>query len=93
MQSKKISVQHLTSDYPKAETIGSLMTKIVASAHELQRTLDSKPSDFLALSFFNTKPCEGCEGKGFVNVADGPDDFEKFPCGACNGTGRVVANK
>jgi len=41
---------------------------------------------------YQTKPCGGCEGKGYVFLANGPDDAEKVECGGCNGTGRVVAN-
>lgn len=29
--------------------------------------------------------------KGFINVANGPDNSEKERCGGCNGTGKVVA--
>lgn len=69
------------------ETVASLMGKIGAGAQELQRPLDSKPSDFLSRSFFHTKPCGGCKGKGSVIVANGPDDSDMIACGGCNGTG------
>lgn len=47
---------------------------------------------FLQRSFLKAETCSGCKGKGFINVANGPDDCEKVECGGCNGTGRVVAN-
>ena len=89
MTTKKLQVR---CECEPRDTIGSLMTKITVGAAELQRTLDSKPTDFLALSFFSSKPCSGCDGKGFINVANGPEDFDKVTCEECNGTGRVVAN-
>jgi hypothetical protein len=33
-----------------------------------------------------------CDGKGYINVADGEDDFQQVRCEGCNGSGRVVAN-
>ncbi len=88
MQSKKIEVR---CECGEKKTIGSLMTKIVAGAEQLQHTLDSSQFDFLSHSFFHTKQCAKCEGRSFINIANGPDDFDKETCGACKGTGRVVA--
>lgn len=89
MTTKRLQVQ---CECGARETIGSLMAKIAAGAQELQRTLDSKPIDFLAHSLFKTKVCEGCDGKGWIAVANGPDDFDKETCGGCSGKGRVLAN-
>ena len=33
--------------------------------------------------------CVACEGKGYINVADGPDDIEQVLCSVCEGAGRV----
>jgi hypothetical protein len=44
------------------------------------------------VSPYTQRPCAGCDGKGFINVANGPDDFDKETCVMCGGTGRVVAN-
>jgi hypothetical protein len=40
---------------------------------------------------FHTKPCAKCEGEGFINVANGPDDFDKEVCVRCHGNGRYLA--
>lgn len=41
---------------------------------------------------FSSAKCEGCDGKGFILVANGPDDADRETCGGCNGTGRVLAS-
>ena len=77
------------------ETIGSLAQKIFEGAKNLEVLINQNPLDLLsplAVSAFQAKPCAACKGKGFINVANGPDDFDPDRCGACNGTGRVVAN-
>ena len=47
---------------------------------------------FPQLSSIQAKMCGACEGEGFINVANGPDDSDRERCEKCNGTGRVVAN-
>jgi hypothetical protein len=44
------------------------------------------------VSPYTQRPCKACEGKGFINVANGPDDSEKATCGGCNGGGWVLAS-
>lgn len=44
------------------------------------------------VSPFTQAPCKGCNGKGFINVANGADDTDKAACGGCTGSGWVVAN-
>jgi hypothetical protein len=41
--------------------------------------LASRPS-YLAQSFVRTETCKGRVGRGFINIANGPDDFEKMEC-------------
>ena len=36
-------------------------------------------------------PCAACDGRGWLALANGHDDFDKEECGACNGTGRVIS--
>lgn len=44
------------------------------------------------VSPYTQRQCEGCGGRGFINVANGPEDYNKEDCGGCNGSGWVVAN-
>lgn len=79
----------------KKETISSLAQKIFEGAKNLEVLINQNPLDLLnplTASSFKSAACHGCEGMGFINVASGPEDFEKERCGECNGTGRVVAN-
>jgi hypothetical protein len=70
------------------ETVGSLMQKITDGVAGLDRLINMKPSDMLGTSFFHTKPHSACEGKGYINVADGEDDFQQVRCEGC--TARVA---
>jgi hypothetical protein len=64
------------------------MGKITAGAQALEHTLASRPSGYLTLSFFRTETCQGRVGRGFINIANGPDDFEKMECGGVWGRAR-----
>ena len=33
--------------------------------------------------------CHYCEGKGFIYIANGSDDYEEEVCLACDGTGKT----
>ncbi len=78
----------------KKETISSLAQKIFEGAKNLEVLVNQNPLDLLNLltaSPFASAPCAGCEGSGFINVANGPDDSDREPCRKCTGSGRVIA--
>lgn len=33
--------------------------------------------------------CSSCEGKGYLEVLDGEDDFVNIECGLCEGSGTI----
>lgn len=45
------------------------------------------------LSPMQMSECVGCEGRGWIATADGPEDFEKVEHEACDGKGRVFTQK
>jgi hypothetical protein len=101
MQSKKNEAQskrlEVKCECPgeRKETIGSLAQKIFEGAQNLEVLINQSPPHLLnplTLSTFQTKPCAKCEGRGWYYVSNGPDDYDKEECDACNSTGRVVAN-
>ena len=72
--------------------IKSLMSNITSAAEELERLINSTPSEVRAHTLFRAKPCAQRQGLGELFVPNGGDDFDKDVCMACKGTGRVVAN-
>jgi hypothetical protein len=85
MQSKKIEVQCECGSYsrPSVDQLLAHLGKMTGLTPDFFRSSN-------AHSLYQSKPCGACDGKGFINVADGPDDFQKVDCEACHGRGRVV---
>jgi hypothetical protein len=61
--------------------LGPLAPTIMAMAAQMRNSI----------SPFRSKPCDACEAQGYINVSNGPDDFDKMPCGACDGKGYIIS--